>query len=131
MAPCTKLVRSPVNVSVLTANVSSSTIQIPSDVVVQSQATDSIDLILRLIRHPTGVHRPGRNRKSRGAVLSTSEGQWATTQSFMQTCVCTPTHETGILMADILPYAGRHDTRLGRESSWPKVPSRTHLFSGR
>jgi hypothetical protein len=54
--------------------------QIPSDLVVKSQATDIIDLILQLIRHPNGVHRPCRNRKSRGAVLSTSEGQWATTK---------------------------------------------------
>src|SRR5262244_4156630 len=49
----------------------------------------------------------------------------------MQTCVFTPTHETGILMADIIPYAGSHDTRLGRESSWPLVPAGTHVFSGR
>jgi hypothetical protein len=105
--------------------------QIPSDLVAQSQATDIIDLILQLIRHPNGVHRPWRNRKSRGAVLSTSEGQWATTQSFMKTCVFTPTHETGILMADIIPYAGSHDTRLGRESSWPLGPAGIHIFSGR
>jgi hypothetical protein len=31
-------------------------------------------------------------------------------------------------MADILPYAGSHDTRLGRESSWPLAPSGTHIF---
>src|SRR5262249_42329721 len=37
-------------------------------------------------------------------------------------------HETGILMADIIPYAGSHDTRLGRESSWPLAPSGTHVF---
>jgi len=49
----------------------------------------------------------------------------------MKTCVFTPTHETGILMADILPYAGSHDTRLGRESSWPLVPAGTQVFSGR
>jgi hypothetical protein len=54
--------------------------QIPSDLVVNSQVADIIDLILQLIGHPNGVHRPCRNRKSRGAVLSTSEGQWATTK---------------------------------------------------
>src|SRR6266849_4910881 len=37
----------------------------------------------------------------------------------MKTCVFTPPHETGILVADIIPYAGSHDTRLGRESSRP------------
>ena len=38
----------------------------------------------------------------------------------MKTCVFTPSHETGILVAHIIPYAGSHDTRLGRESSWPQ-----------
>ena len=52
----------------------------PSNLVVKSQVADIIDLILQLIGHPNGVHRPCRNRKSRGAVLSTSEGQWATTK---------------------------------------------------
>jgi hypothetical protein len=46
----------------------------------------------------------------------------------MKTCVFTPSHETGILMADIIPYAGSHDTRLGRESLWPQVPSGTHVL---
>ena len=54
--------------------------QIPSDFVVESQATDIIDLLLQLIGHPNGVHRSCRHRKSRGAVLSTSEVQWATTK---------------------------------------------------
>ncbi len=49
----------------------------------------------------------------------------------MKTCVFTPSHETGILVAYIIPYAGSHDTRLGRESSWPQVQSGTHFFSGR
>jgi len=49
-------------------------------------------------------------------------------KSFMKTCVFTPAHETGILVAHIIPYAGSHDTRLGRESSWPLVPSGTHSF---
>src|SRR5262245_48702905 len=51
--------------------------QIPSDLVVKSQVTDIIGLILQLIRHQNGVHRSCRNRTSRGAVLSTSEVQWA------------------------------------------------------
>src|SRR5215510_3676209 len=46
----------------------------------------------------------------------------------MKTCVFTPPHETGILVAHIIPYAGSHDTRLGRESSWPLAPSGTHSF---
>ena len=54
--------------------------QIPSDLVVKSQATDIIDLILQLIGHPNGVHRSCCHRKSRGAVLSISEVQWATTK---------------------------------------------------
>jgi len=49
--------------------------QIPSDLVVKSQGTDIIDLILQLIRHPNGAHRACHHRKSRGAVLSTSEVQ--------------------------------------------------------
>src|SRR5262245_47212450 len=51
-----------------------------------------------------------------------------TTKSFMKTCVFTPTHATGILMADILPYACSHDTRFGRDSSWPLAPAGTHVF---
>ena len=53
---------------------------------------------------------------------------FTTLKSFMKTCVFTPAHETGILVAHIIPYAGSHDTRLGRESSWPLVPSGTHSF---
>src|SRR5215470_12103128 len=53
--------------------------QIPSDLVVKSQITDIIDLILQLIRHQNGIHRLCRSRTPRGAVLSTSEVQWATT----------------------------------------------------
>src|SRR4029453_11281423 len=52
-------------------------------------------------------------------------------KSSMKTCVFTPAHETGILVAHIIPYAGSHDTRLGRESAWPLVPSGSHVFSGR
>jgi hypothetical protein len=48
--------------------------------VVKSQVADIIELTLQLIRHPNGVHRSCRNRKSRGAVLLTSEVQWATTK---------------------------------------------------
>src|SRR5712692_2527203 len=46
----------------------------------------------------------------------------------MKTCVFTPPHETGILVTHIIPYAGSHDTRLGRESSWPKVPRDPFFF---
>jgi hypothetical protein len=46
----------------------------------------------------------------------------------MKTCVCTPLHETGIIVAHIVLYAASHDTRLGRESSWLKVPSGTHFL---
>src|SRR5437773_11098925 len=49
-------------------------------------------------------------------------------KSSMQTCVFTPPHETGILVAHIIPDAGSHDTRLGRESSWPKALSGTHFL---
>ena len=55
-------------------------VQIPSNLVVKPQLADIVDLILQIIGHSNGVHRPCRNRKSRGAVLSTSEGQWATTK---------------------------------------------------
>jgi hypothetical protein len=67
----------------------------PSNLVVKSQVADIIDLILQLIGHPNGVHRPCRNRKSRGAVLSTSEGQWATTKSSMQAGPAPPRMKTG------------------------------------
>jgi hypothetical protein len=46
----------------------------------------------------------------------------------MKTCVFTPLHETGISVAHIVPYAGSHNTRLGRESSWLKVSSGTHFL---
>ena len=47
--------------------------QIPSDLVVKSQVTDIIGLILQLIRHLNNPHRACRYRKSRGELLSTSE----------------------------------------------------------
>src|SRR5262249_43408954 len=50
------------------------------DLVVKSQAADIIDIILQLIRHPNGVHRACRHRKSRGALLSPSEVPWTTTK---------------------------------------------------
>jgi hypothetical protein len=31
-------------------------------------------------------------------------------------------------MAHIIPYVGSHDTRSGRESSWPKAPSGTYFI---
>ncbi len=40
------------------------------------------------------------------------------------TCVFTPSRETGILVADIIPYAGSHDSRVGRESSWRQACSK-------
>ena len=40
--------------------------QIPSDLVVKSQATAIIDLLLQLIRHPNGVRRSCHHKKSRG-----------------------------------------------------------------
>ena len=46
----------------------------------------------------------------------------------MKTGVFTPPYETGIIVAHIVPYAGSHDTRLGRESSWPQVLSGIHFF---
>jgi hypothetical protein len=54
--------------------------QIPSDLVVKSQVTDIIDLVLQLIRHPNSVHRSCHHRKSRGTVLSTAAVRWATTK---------------------------------------------------
>ena len=45
----------------------------------------------------------------------------------MQTCVFR-LHATGIRVAHIVPYAGSSDTRLGRDSSWPKAPSGIHVF---
>src|SRR5438067_4196333 len=56
-------------------------LQIPPDLVVKSQVTDIIDIILQLIRRPNGVHRAWRNRKSRSELLSTPEVQWSTTKS--------------------------------------------------
>jgi hypothetical protein len=35
----------------------------------------------------------------------------------MKTFIFTPPDETGIIALHIVPFAGRHDTRLGRESS--------------
>src|SRR5215813_4437419 len=54
---------------------------IPPDLVVKSQATDIIDIILRLVRRPNGVYMACSNRKSRGELLSPSEVQWSTTKS--------------------------------------------------
>src|SRR5438105_13310221 len=55
--------------------------QIPPDLVVKSQATDIIDIVLQLIRRANGVHRAWRNRKSRSELRSTPEVQWSTTKS--------------------------------------------------
>ena len=55
-------------------------------------------------------------------------GGGVTTQSFMKTCVFTLPHAIGLLVADRIPYTGSHDTRVGRDSSWPQVPSGIHGF---
>jgi hypothetical protein len=55
--------------------------QIPPDLVVKSQPTDIIDPLLELIKRQNGVHMTCSNRKSRGELLSTAEGQWSTTKS--------------------------------------------------
>jgi hypothetical protein len=50
----------------------------------------------------------------------------------MKTLVFTPPDETGIRVTHIVPNAGSHDTRLGRESSWPTAPfGAGPFFSGR
>ena len=66
-------------------------------------------------------------------IISTISMAWHFTTKIVHEDVRlhSPPHETGILVAHIIPYAGRHDTRLGRESSWPLAPSGTHVFSGR
>ena len=77
--------------------------QIPPDLVVKSQTTDIIDIILQLIRRPNGVHRACRNRKSRGELLSTSEIQWSTTKydgvwssGPDEICASSPDHDRGL-----------------------------------
>ena len=102
--------------------------QIPPDLVVKYQAVDIVEVISSLIWRRNIVQTSCRNRKWRCGPLSPSEAHRSTTKSFMKTCVFTPTHETGILVAHIIPDAGSHDTRLGRESSWPLVPSGTHFL---
>ena len=91
------------------------------------QGVDMPDVTLWLIVQLRTVYR----REVKACTALTLWGALSTTQSSMKTCVFTPPHETGILVAHIIPYAGSHDTRLGRESSWPLAPSGTHFFSGR
>src|SRR5439155_4930225 len=55
--------------------------QIHPDLVVKSQPTDIVDIVLQLIRRPNGAHRACHSRKSRGEPFSTSEVQWSTTKS--------------------------------------------------
>src|SRR5438067_12350615 len=55
--------------------------QIPPDLVVKSQPTDIVDIVLQLIRRPNGAHRACHSRKSRGEPFSTAEVQWSTTKS--------------------------------------------------
>src|SRR5207245_6387747 len=56
-------------------------VQIPPDLVVKSQPTDIVDIVLQLIRRPNGAHRACHSKKSRGEPFSTSEVQWSTTKS--------------------------------------------------
>ena len=68
-------------------------------------------------------------RRTSGRVLNCGAVYLYTAdKSSMKTCVFTPPYETGIIVAHIVPYAGSHDTRLGRESSWPQVLSGIHFF---
>src|SRR5207237_10586493 len=55
--------------------------QIPSDLVVKSQAIDIAEVILSRIRRPHVVHTLCRHRKSRCELPSTSEAHWFTTKS--------------------------------------------------
>src|SRR5437867_13100362 len=55
--------------------------QIPPDLVVKSQPTDIVAIVLQLIRRPNGAHRACHSRKSRCEPFSTSEVQWSTTKS--------------------------------------------------
>src|SRR5207249_9196311 len=55
--------------------------QIPPDLVVKSQPTDIIDIILYPIKRPHGIHRACSVRKSRDELLSTAEVSWSTTKS--------------------------------------------------
>ena len=107
--------------------------QIPSDLVVKSQATDIIGLLLQLFRHPNGVHRSCHHRKSRGAVLSTSAVQWLPLNS-MECGKC------GIFLAPNLlwdssknlrtPYHGTRYEENGPESLFFSLDAKkkiTHL----
>src|SRR5262249_28875546 len=55
--------------------------QIPPDLVVKSQPTDIIDIILCPIKRPNGVYMACRVRKSGGELLSIAEVLWSTTKS--------------------------------------------------
>src|SRR5207249_8299558 len=55
--------------------------QIPPDLVVKSQPTDIIDIILYPIKRPHGINRACSVRKSRDELLSTAEVSWSTTKS--------------------------------------------------
>jgi hypothetical protein len=46
----------------------------------------------------------------------------------MKAFACIPSYATGIIVAHMVPYARSHDTRLGRESTWPEVLSGSHFF---
>ena len=46
----------------------------------------------------------------------------------MKAFACIPSYATGIIVAHMVPYARSHDTRLGRESTWPEVLSGSHFL---
>jgi hypothetical protein len=53
--------------------------QIPPDLVVKSQDTDIVEVIVSGIRRQNVSQRLWSNRNSRGELLSTSEAHWSTT----------------------------------------------------
>ena len=56
-------------------------VHIPTDLVVKSQPTDIIDIILCPIKRPNSVYIACRVRKSGGELLSIAEVLWSTTKS--------------------------------------------------
>ena len=68
--------------------------QIPPDLVVKSQAIDSTEVILSLIRRPKVVQTLHRNRKSRLELLFISETHRSTTKSSMQAWPAPPRMQT-------------------------------------
>ena len=75
---------------------------------VKSQASDITDIILQPIRRLNGVHRAGRNRKSRGELLSTSEAQWFT-----------PTKSDGVCLFEMADHGEHREHRLDEHALLP------------